>query len=88
MVGVVEHRNSQYAVYAAACMRGVLRPDLLRDAGLVADPFGSTRSPPSSSTAGQQPKRFGVLLEEIARRITAVYHLDIPNDGVQLVPAR
>ena len=28
----VEHRNSQYAVYAA-CMRGGLQPDLLSDAG-------------------------------------------------------
>src|SRR3954452_13020772 len=28
--GCVEHRNSQYAVYAAACMRGGLQPDLLR----------------------------------------------------------
>ena len=31
--GRVEHRNSQYAVYAAACMRGGLQPDLLGDAG-------------------------------------------------------
>jgi hypothetical protein len=31
--GRVEHRNSQYALYAAACMRGGLRPDLLNDAG-------------------------------------------------------
>jgi hypothetical protein len=31
--GCVEHRNSQYALYAAACMRGGLQPDLLSDAG-------------------------------------------------------
>lgn len=31
--GRVEHRNSQYALYAAACMRGGLQPDLLNDAG-------------------------------------------------------
>ena len=31
--GRVEHRNSQYALYAAACMRGGLQPDLLSDAG-------------------------------------------------------
>src|SRR3954453_21752562 len=31
--GRVEHRNSQYALYATACMRGGLRPDLLSDAG-------------------------------------------------------
>jgi hypothetical protein len=29
----VEHRNSQYALYAAACLRGGLQPDLLSDAG-------------------------------------------------------
>jgi hypothetical protein len=29
----VEHRSSQYALYAAACMRGGLQPDLLNDAG-------------------------------------------------------
>ena len=31
--GRVEHRNSQYALYAAACVRGGLQPDLLSDAG-------------------------------------------------------
>lgn len=31
--GRVEHRNSRYALYAAACMRGGLQPDLLDDAG-------------------------------------------------------
>jgi hypothetical protein len=31
--GHVEHRNSQYALYAAACIRGGLQPDLVNDAG-------------------------------------------------------
>jgi hypothetical protein len=31
--GRVAHRSSQYALYAAACMRGGLQPDLLNDAG-------------------------------------------------------
>jgi hypothetical protein len=31
--GRVQHRNSQYALYAVACLRGGLRPDLLNDAG-------------------------------------------------------
>lgn len=31
--GRVEHRNSQYALYATACLRGGLRPDLVNDAG-------------------------------------------------------
>ena len=29
-----DHHRSQYALYAAACMRGGLQPDLLNDAGL------------------------------------------------------
>jgi hypothetical protein len=36
--GRVEHRSSQYALYAAACMRGGLQPDLLNDAGWWQDP--------------------------------------------------
>lgn len=31
--GKVEHRGSQYALYAAAAMRGGVTPDLLADAG-------------------------------------------------------
>lgn len=31
--GRIEHRNSQYALYATACLRGGLQPDLLHDAG-------------------------------------------------------
>jgi hypothetical protein len=31
--GRTERRNSQYAIYATACLRGGLRPDLLNDAG-------------------------------------------------------
>lgn len=31
--GRVEHRNSQYALYATACIRGGLQPDLANDAG-------------------------------------------------------
>ena len=31
--GRVDHRSSQYALYAAACIRGGVQPDLLNDAG-------------------------------------------------------
>lgn len=31
--GQIVHRNSQYALYATACLRGGLQPDLLRNAG-------------------------------------------------------
>lgn len=32
-LGRVEHRNSQYALYAVASIRGGVQPDLLNDAG-------------------------------------------------------
>ena len=44
--GRVEHRNSQYALHTAACIRGGLQPDLLNDAGWWRTPCGSTRSTP------------------------------------------
>ena len=31
--GRADHRSSQYALYAAACIRGGVQPDLLNDAG-------------------------------------------------------
>ena len=36
--GKYEHRGSQYALYAAACKRGGLEPDLLNDAGWWQNP--------------------------------------------------
>jgi len=47
----VEHRNSQYALYAAACMRGGLRPDLLSDAGWWQKPLPGTPGPPGRRLA-------------------------------------
>lgn len=37
--GRTEHHSSQYALHAAACLRGGLRPDLLNDAGLWSIPL-------------------------------------------------
>jgi len=42
--GRAEQRSSQYALYAAACIRGGVRPDLLNDAGWWNTPCGSTPS--------------------------------------------
>jgi hypothetical protein len=86
--GRVEHRNSQYALYAAAGMRGGLKPDLLSDAGRWQTRCGSTRSTPSSSTAGQQKNAQGVPREQIARLIAARHHLGLANDGGPHWPAR
>jgi hypothetical protein len=54
--GRVEHRNSQYALYAAAaCMHGGLQPDLLSDTGWWQTHCGSTPSTPSSYSAVPRP---------------------------------
>jgi hypothetical protein len=37
--GRVEHRNSQWAIYAAACLRGGLEPDIGRDTGWWQSPM-------------------------------------------------
>jgi hypothetical protein len=64
--GRVEHRNSRYALYAAARMRGGLQPDLLSDAGWWQTPLavrglrrrhlppGSSRTP-RRSARGDRP---------------------------------
>ena len=50
--GRVEHRNSQYALYAAACMRGGCSPTCSATPAGGGPRCGSTPSTPSSSTAG------------------------------------
>jgi hypothetical protein len=79
--GRVEHRNSQYALYAAACMRGGLQPDLLSDAGWWQTPLWQYAVFAVVTYSRAAAERLGVPLEEIARRITARHDLDLPNDG-------
>ena len=73
----VEHRNSQYALYAAACLRGGLQPDLLSHARLVADPAVAVRRlrrrhlQPCRSRAPRGPG------EETVRRIAARHGLEL-----------
>jgi hypothetical protein len=79
--GRVEHRNSQYALYAAACMRGGLQPDLLDDAG-----WWHTRlwvyavyaALIYSRAAGD---RRGTTVEQVARELAARHELlaDVEN---------
>jgi hypothetical protein len=77
--GRVEHRNSQYALYAAACMRGGLQPDLLSDAGWWQTPLWQyavfTVVIYSRAAAG----RLAVPPEEIARRIAAKHGLELTS---------
>src|SRR3954469_17905527 len=71
--GRVEHRNSQYALYAVACMRGGLRPDLLHDTGWWQSPLWSYAVFAVVIYARAAAERLDVALGEIARRI-AVRH--------------
>jgi hypothetical protein len=66
--GRVEHRNSQYVLYAAACLRGGVEPDLLHDTGWW-------QSPPSTYAvfavviyARAGAERLDVSVREIAAR--------------------
>ncbi len=79
--GRVEHRNSQYALYAAASMRGGLQPDLLSDAGWWQTPLWQYAVFAVVIYSRAAAERLGVQLEELARRIAARHHLDLPNDG-------
>ena len=79
--GRVEHRNSRYALYAAACMRGGLQPDLLSDAGWWQTPLWQYAVFAVVIYSRAAAERLTVPLEVIARRIAARHHLDLPNDG-------
>jgi hypothetical protein len=79
--GRVEHHNSQYALYAAACMRGGLQPDFLGDTGWWQTPLWQYAVCAVVIYSRAAAERLGVPLEEIARPIAARHHLDVPKDG-------
>ena len=79
--GRVEHRNSQYALYAAACMRGGLQPDLLSDAGWWQSPLWEYAVFAVVIYCRAAAERLAVPLDEIARRITDRHRLELPNEG-------
>src|SRR4051812_30457757 len=79
--GRVEHRNSQYAVYAAACMRSGLQPELLSDAGWWQTPLWQYAVFAVLIYSRAAAERLTVPLEVIARRIAARHDVDLPNDG-------
>ncbi len=72
--GRVEHRNSQYALYAAACMRGGLQPDLLSDASGWQTPLWQYAVVIYSRAAAE---RLAVPVAEIVRRIAARHGLEL-----------
>ena len=75
--GRVEHRNSQYALYAAACMRGGVQPDLLSDAGWWQTPLWQYAVHAIFIYSRAAAERLEVPVEEIARRITARHSLEL-----------
>ncbi len=75
--GRVEHRNSQYVLYAAACMRGGLQPDLLSDAGWRQTPLWHDAVYAVVSHRLVAAKRVAVLVAKTARRIAARRGLEL-----------
>ena len=75
--GRVEHRNSQYALYAAACMRGGLQPDLLSDAGWWQTPLWQYAVFALVIYSRAAADRLAVPVAEVARRIAARHGLEL-----------
>jgi len=76
--GRVEHRNSQYALYAAACMHGGLQPDLLSDAGWWQSPLWTYAVFAVVIYARAAAERLDVALSEIAQRIAVGHGIELP----------
>jgi hypothetical protein len=72
--GRVEHHHSQYALYAAARMRGGLQPDLLGVAGWWETPLWQYAVVVYTLVAGE---RLTAPVEEIARRVAARHGLQL-----------
>jgi hypothetical protein len=82
--GRVEHRNSQYALYAVACMRGGLQPDLGSDAGWWQTPLWQYAVYAVVIYSRAAAERLAVPLEEVALRIAARHQLALPDAGSPL----
>ncbi len=71
--GRVEHRSSQYALYATACIRGGMQPDLLNDAGWWNTPLWIYGVYALMIYARAAADRGGVAVEQVVREL-AVRH--------------
>lgn len=81
--GRVDHRSSQYALYAAACMRGGLQPDLLNDAGWWNTPLWMYAVYAVMIYSRAAADRRSTTLEQIARELAALHGLveDVEDRG-------
>jgi hypothetical protein len=73
--GRVEHRSSQYALYAAACMRGGVQPDLLNDAGWWQTPLWIYAVYATVINSRAAADRRSTTLEQVARDLAARHGL-------------
>ena len=79
--GRVQHRSSQYALYAAACMRGGVRPDLLGDAGWWQTPLFEYAVFAVVIYSRAAAERLGMPVGEVARRIAVRHDLELGAAG-------
>jgi hypothetical protein len=75
--GRVEHRSSQYALYAAACTRGGLEPDLLRDAGWWQTPLWQYAVHAVVIYSRAAADRTGAAVPQVARLVAARHGLQL-----------
>jgi len=75
--GRVEHRNSQYALYAAACMRGGPQPDLPSDAGWWQTPLWHYAVLAVVIYGRAVAERLGLPVGQVVRRIAARHGLEL-----------
>ena len=75
--GRVEHRNSQYALYVAACMRGGLQPELLSDASWWQTPLWQYAVYAVVIYSRAAAECLAVSVAEIARRSAARHGLEL-----------
>ena len=85
--GRTEHRNSQYALYAAACIRGGLRPDLLSDAGWWLSPLWEYAVFALISYTRAAAERLDRASADVARSIPERHALRVDGDSDAAGPA-
>ena len=73
--GRAEHRSSQYALYAAACIRGGVQPDLLNDAGWWNTPLWIYAVYAVVIYARAAADRSGMTVEQVLREIVGRHGL-------------
>lgn len=74
--GRVEHRNSQWAIYAAACLHGGLEPDVGGDTGWWGSPLWMYTSYALTLYSRAAAERLNVTVPNVAQRIAQRHGVD------------